>query len=426
MLTLKSCSWNSTLLLIERGPPVLLAAAGAAVVATEQPIETDTQGRRWPRRAWRPGSFSTVALLRCVMAGLSLTMLLAPASAPAQSSGVTKLGVYQDDDRTLVISPSLTVVAKPTESVTVNAGYIADMVSSSSVDLVSAATKYFEERRDNLTLGVAYTTRRFDSIAVAYDWSREVDYLSHTPSVTVGKEFFQRNLVLKAGYAISVNTVGRSGDPGFSEAMTNHSVTLSASQVLSPSAVGRVTYQGQVAHGFQESVYRYVSIYDGGSSPRFHTPEEVPDSRARHATAAVLRQHLGGAVYGQAQYRLYLDSWGIVGHTGGLKLFYEFSRRFHLRLRERLHHQTGADFYRKRYLVEQTYMTSDKELSTLWSSTTGFKIDYVWRPRFAESMGLRTIGLNAKVDLIHIEYAEFEPLSTLQAWVAEVGTSVSF
>ena len=349
--------------------------------------------------------------------------LLLAGAAQAQSRGATKFGVYTDDDGTLVLSPAVTASATPVEGFTVGASYLADIVSASSTDLVSAATKHFEERRDDLSGNLSYTTRGYFTVGGAFDYSHETDYRSYTPSLHVGQELFDRNVTLTAGYGLSLNTVGRSGDPGFSEAMTNHSVTLSASQLLGPDTVARLTWQGQFARGFQASVYRYASVYQG-TVLLFQTPEVLPDARDRHAAALSVRHHLSGPIYVNADYRLYLDDWGLMGHTGGGQLYYEITRDVFLRLGERVHWQTGADFYARRYDTRRRYMTSDKELSPLWSSTTGLKLDYAWRS--GAGAALSAFGVNAKVDFIHVGYSDFDPLDQLNAWVGELGTSVTF
>ncbi|MCA9547850.1 MAG: hypothetical protein KC613_25775, partial [Myxococcales bacterium] len=68
-----------------------------------------------------------------------MVALTAPPAA-AENRGSARLGVYQDDNNTLVISPMVAVSAQPTEGANVRASYLADMVTSSSVDLVSSAT----------------------------------------------------------------------------------------------------------------------------------------------------------------------------------------------------------------------------------------------------------------------------------------------
>lgn len=76
------------------------------------------------------------------------------------------------------------------------------------------------------------------------------------------------------------------------------------------------------------------------------------------------------------QYRLYTDSWGLWGHTAGLMLFFEATPALVLRVRERFHYQDDADFYQRGYDAPRSYMTSDKELGGLWSTTTGLKVDF--------------------------------------------------
>lgn len=350
-----------------------------------------------------------------------ILLLLLTGTALAQTRGATRLGVYQDTDHTLVITPMVSASATPVEGANVRASYLADMVTSSSVDLVSAATKTFSERRDDLNFSGGYTTRRFLTVGASYDYSHERDYASHTVGAQLAKEVLNRSLTLSAGWNTSLNTVGRSGDPTFAEAMTNHGLTLSGAQIINKSTVLKLTYQGQRADGFQASVYRYV--YLAGTLRR---PEVVPDLRWRHATALAVNHHLSGRWFVQADYRLYRDTWGITGHTAGARLIWTLTDALHIWLRQRLHYQGAAAFYAMEYDRPQTWMTSDKELGELASSSTGIKLDYEWRPGAGKGWGLDTFRVDFKVDYLHFKYFDFAQLDTLSAWTGELGTSVTF
>ncbi len=342
----------------------------------------------------------------------------------AQTTGSTRFGVYADDDDTLVLTPMVGATATPALGATVSVHYLADIVTSSSVDLVSAATASFTERRDDLSVSAGYTTLSQLSVGVGYDWSHETDYLSHTVSLTLGDEFLDRNLQLGLAWASSFNTVGRSGDPTFAESMVNHSATLTGAQVLSRGTVLKLTYQGQRAEGFQSSVYRYVAI-GGAGFGGYRTAEIVPEVRWRHAAALALNQHLVGDLYANLGYRLYRDTWGVTAHTAELRLGWEATRTVDVWLRERVHAQGGASFYRSRYDALQTFMSSDKELGALLSSTTGLQVDFRWQG-VGQSLGVSAFGLDLKVDYLDIRYDDFLPLDGLTAWMAEIGTSLTF
>jgi hypothetical protein len=206
--------------------------------------------------------------------------------------------------------------------------------------------------------------------------------------------------------------------------MTNHSAILSASQVLGPEAIAKLTYHGQWSEGFHSSVYRYASVY-AGERLAYQTPERLPDERARHAVVAAMNARLVGPLYGQADYRFYGDSWGLYGHTAGLRLVYEWSPDLSLRVRERLATQGSVSFYEPRYQVARTHMTTDKELTALWSSTSGLKVEYGLRAA-AAALGLSTLSLNLKVDFMHISYSEFERIEFINAQVGEAGVAATF
>lgn len=367
--------------------------------------------------------------LRVRRKGATLALLIAwlgagTGTAAAEPQAAARLSVYSDTDNTLVITPMIAVAAEPAEGATISARYLADTVSSASVDLVSAATKRFSERRDEVAFAGSYATNSYLTLSGGYDWSHERDYVSHTVNGGVSKELNARHLLLALGWASSFNTVGRSGDPSFSESLVNHSLTARGAQVINKDTVVQLTYQGQRADGFQESVYRYVPLE--GVFAAIQTPERVPDIRWRHAIAANLKRHLSGPLFASASYRYYRDTWGIVGHTGGADLTWSATSRLNIRIRDRVHYQGAAAFYANSYAEPQTYMSRDKELGELVSNTVGLKLDYLVRPSAGAGWGWSGLRLEAKVDYLSSRYLDYDLLDSLDAAVGELGATVTF
>src|SRR6185312_9344424 len=80
--------------------------------------------------------------LQLISAALvTVAAVAAPAgSARAQSDFSAKLQVYTDDDHTTVVSPVVHASAEVGDNDTVTLGYLADVVTSASIDVVSQAS----------------------------------------------------------------------------------------------------------------------------------------------------------------------------------------------------------------------------------------------------------------------------------------------
>ena len=131
-------------------------------------------------------------------------------------------------------------------------------------------------------------------------------------------------------------------------------------------------------------------------------PETDPTTRLRNALVLGVNRAIGTASSLQGDYRFYFDTWGISSHTIGVRYFARLSHKVELRLRERLYTQSSASFYQRNYAATATYMTYDRELSSLWSETVGAKVSY--------QLSDHLVG-EAKVDAFYYHYAEFAPLS---------------
>ena len=71
---------------------------------------------------------------------LGVLVAIAATPAAADTSFVSKVQVYADNDHTQVVSPVVDAQADVHAGTTVSLGYLADVVSSASVDIVSQAS----------------------------------------------------------------------------------------------------------------------------------------------------------------------------------------------------------------------------------------------------------------------------------------------
>lgn len=343
--------------------------------------------------------------------------LLLPAAVRADTSFTSKLQVYADDDHTQVVSPAVDAQADVHAGTTVSLGYIADAVSSASVDIVSQASKKtISDTRHQVSGGIAQDlgTR---TVRGGYSYSRENDYESHTVGGGITQDLDDKNTTLALGYTLSLNKVGRANDQVFGQDLTVQGINASWTQVISQRAIVQLTYELGHASGFQASPYRFVPVrMSTDATPEYWVAETDPDTRWRHALVIAGNRALDkGAV--QADYRLYRDTWGITSHTIGARYFVKLSRDVELRLRHRFYTQSGASFYRAVYPMTSAYMTIDRELSPLWSETLGGKLAWDINGH---------VEAELKVDLFYYRYSDFPALASRVGTNAGLGVTLTY
>jgi hypothetical protein len=349
---------------------------------------------------------------------VAVLVLAAPLLARADTSFESKVQVYADSDHTQVVSPTVQASADVTPKTNVSLGYVADVVTSASVDVVSQASKItIHDTRQQVSAGVAQI---FGSLTAhgGYSLSHENDYLSNSFSAGIGQDLFEKNSTLSLGYALSLNQVGRAEDINFSRALTVNSVNASWTQVINRRLIGQVTYELTNASGYQASPYRFVPVRASlDAAPSEWVAETDPDSRWRHAFVLAANQAVGESSSIQGDYRLYHDTWGITSHTIGARFFTHLTPKLELRLRERYYTQGAASFYQNLYTAPQKYITYDRELSPLWSETVGFKLSYLFTPHFEGEL---------KCDVFYYSYSDFAPLQSRTGTNTGLGVTLTY
>ncbi|HEY4243218.1 MAG TPA: DUF3570 domain-containing protein [Kofleriaceae bacterium] len=343
---------------------------------------------------------------------------LIASAARADTSFTSKIQVYADSDHTTVVSPVVDVSADVTPNTTVTAGYLADAVTSASIDVVSQASQTtIHDLRHQVSVGASHVFGSLTARA-GYTFSTENDYLSHSISAGIAQDLDDKNTTLSLGYALSLNTVGRSHDETFSRSLDVHSLSASWTQVFSTRTIGQLTYELGYADGYQASPYRFVPVrMTVDSAPLYWIAETDPLTRWRHAVVVGVNHAVGADAAVGLDYRLYHDTWGITSHTVDARYSVNLSKRLELRLRERLYTQGAASFYQANYSAPQKYMAFDRELSPLQSTTTGAKLSYLFTPHLEGEL---------KLDLFYYRYSDFPPLSHRVGANTGIGLSITY
>jgi thiol-disulfide isomerase/thioredoxin len=350
--------------------------------------------------------------------------------------GATSLSAYLDDDATEVITSVTRVSASPWSGGRVDAGYLVDAISSASVDVVSGATEAFVEQRHAATAAVSQRLGD-QTVRLNYGFSIEVgrqsgelvgpedalvsDYLGHGFGVGADFELFERNTTLSLDYAAELGTIGRSGDANFARSLTTHAADVRLSQVLSRSLVAEAGWSFAAQLGYTAKPYRFARVGQVVAGVcRGCPPETHPEERYRNALFVGAKLHLFAESAVELRYRLYVDTWALLGHTVEALLHLGWSRHFGVRVRYRVHHQGAASFYQDVYAAPARYMTGDRELGPLTSQLAGVLLF----ARLERVIGLDAIEITGKVDLFRFDYHDFSLLTERMGLVAELGLAV--
>jgi len=343
---------------------------------------------------------------------------VAGGDARAQTSFSSKIQVYVDDDHTEVVSPTVQAEADVGADTHIAAGYLADVISSASVDVVSQASPAtIHDVRHQVSATASHQLGPWNA-AGGYTFSAENDYTSHVVHGTATRDLFDKATTLGLGYALSLNTIGRAHDDNFSRSLTVHTLAATWTQIVNRKLITQVSYELSAALGYQASAYRFVPVrMDPDAVPSFWVPETDPDQRFRHAVVvgANLAVFRDSAI--QGDYRFYRDTWGIVSHTFGARYFVNLTPRLELRLRSRLYTQSGASFYQANYTATARYMTFDRELGPLWSETLGGKL--MWKVADRAEAEL-------KLDGFYYRYYEFPALPSRLGANVGLGLSILY
>lgn len=339
--------------------------------------------------------------------------------------------VYVDDDETTVVRPRVAATVPVTEEVAVSGTYMADVVSSASVDVLTRATQAISETRHEASLGVNVTRSRGRQLGVSYAFGHEPDYLSNGLTIALGRELDDAGLWYLAGRVqLSASRVGTVSDPRFSRALYGVAAQSALTRIVRENVIVRGTLELAHLHGFQSSAYRNVRL---GPWTAMRSSGDDPEEGAwvfTGVTGSALERHpderfrarvgLDGVVSVSKQLAIaalvaaYVDTWRVASGEGSVELRIEPMNGMLLRLGARGYVQSAAWFHRYRYLdVNETegFLTDDKELGPL-RSLSG---------TIAGSFPVRAVSLDVRGELVRYRYAHLDMLPEKRALSVSLG-----
>lgn len=309
--------------------------------------------------------------------------------------------------------PSVLVRKKVGNSVSVVGNYYVDMVSSASIDVITTASPYTEERKQ-WSLGMDYL-RGNTTMSVNYTVSEESDFDGETVSFSVSQDMFGDLTTLTLSYALGDDLVRKSDDETFERPLDRQIYGVGVTQILTQNLISSLNIETITEEGYLNNPYRSVRYFDPTADLGYRFEGELyPNTRTSNAVGLRMRYFLPYRAAIEGEYRFFTDTWDIEGHTASLSYIHPW-REFTFTGKFRYHDQTGAHFYRDVFPRSQAtnFRGRDKELSPLTSYTLKLQAAY----EFIQDDGSKKWGfikrakVTASVNVLSVDYHDFSDLS---------------
>ena len=308
--------------------------------------------------------------------------------------------------------PSILVRKQIGKSTSFVGNYYVDYVSSASIDVVTTASPYNEERKQ-WSLGMDYL-RGNTTMSFNYVSSVESDFDATTYSLSVSQDMFGDLTTLTLSYAYGEDIVGRSDDPSFSADNRRQQYGVGLTQILTRNLIATLNFETLTDEGFLNNPYRSVRYLDSNVALGYsYEPELYPRTRTSNAIGIRARYFLPYRAAIEGEYRFFTDTWDIVGNTASLKYIHPWGP-YTFTVKGRWHDQTGAHFYRDIFSRSNAtnFRGRDKELSPLTSYTLTLKASYDFID-VNKGWGIFKKGsINASIDMLTVDYHDFSDLTT--------------
>ncbi len=306
--------------------------------------------------------------------------------------------------------PSVLVRKKVGSSFSFVGNYYVDYVSSASIDVVTQASPYTEQR-NQWSLGMDYL-RGNTTMSVNYTSSEESDFDAKTYGFSVSQDLFGDLTTLTLSYGYGDDLVRRSDDPTFMEPNTRQNYGVGLTQILTRNLIATLNFETATDEGFLNNPYRSVRYTDPNAALGYSwEPELYPRTRTSNALGVRARYFLPYRAAIELEVRGYTDTWDIDGLTGAIMYVhpwgpYTFSAKY------RYHGQNSAHFYRDIFPRSQAtnFRGRDKELSELYSNTYSFKASYQFIDENRGWSFLKKGSVTASYDRLSIKYPDFTDL----------------
>ena len=330
--------------------------------------------------------------------------------------------------------PSVLVRKKVGKSLSFVGNYYVDMVSSASIDVITTASPYTEERTQ-WSLGMDYL-RGNTTMRVNYVSSVESDFDANTYAFSVSQDMFGDLTTLTLTYVLGDDLVGKSDDPTFERPLDRQIYGIGLTQILTQNLIATLNVETVTEEGYLNNPYRsvrFVNANDQLGRGFSYEGENYPNTRTGNAVGLRARYFLPYRAAIEGEYRFFTDTWDIESHTASLSYIHPW-KDFVFTGKYRWHDQTGAHFYRDIFPRAQAtnFRGRDKELSPLTSHTVKLQVAYEFISDDGNDWGfIKRAKVTASLNMLAVDYHDFsdaslglplgeEPLYSLDANVVQV------
>lgn len=316
--------------------------------------------------------------------------------------------------------PSVLVRKQVGKSVSLVSNYYVDYVSSASIDVVTTASPYTEER-EQWSLGVDYL-RGNTTMSANYVSSVESDFDATTYAFSVSQDMFGDLTTLSLSYAYGEDIVGMSTDETFRRDNRRQHYGIGLTQILTRNLITSLNFETVTDEGFLNNPYRsvrYLNPSDLQGRGYSYEQEVYPNTRTSNAVGLRARYFLPYRAAIEGEYRFFTDTWDINAHTASLKYIHPLGP-WTFTVKGRYHDQTSAHFFRDIFPRSQAtnFRGRDKELSALTSYTLHLKASYKFIDENKGWNFIKKATVSASIDMLTVDYHEFTDLR-VQANVGE-------
>lgn len=314
-----------------------------------------------------------------------------------------------DGGGVVIDGPSILIRKSIKDTVSIAINHYVDNVSSASIDVVTTASAYTEQRIED-SISMSYL-RDKTVLTVNYGQSDENDYSAKTASFDITQDFFGDLTTISAGYSQGWDVVGKR-DEDLAEDVSRKQYRVGLTQVLTKnSLIGfsweTITDAGNVLNNPYRSVRYLDSTTDVGYS---FQPEVYPNTRTSDAFAIRGMYYLPYRAAIKAEARIFNDTWGISAQNYALTYTHPFDENWILDVKLRHYQQTSADFYSDLFsrIDAQSFLARDKEMSTFSNDSLGIAVSYddelfEWGP-------FDRFSINLAIDYIQFDFEDFRDI----------------